>query len=89
MNKNESAKLDKIILQNEYIIKLLEQVVDDAYLVSQLQESMRKKEKIIRELEYEKWFENNKKKSDGKRKSNRRGQTVCGQRGGGHQESQL
>lgn len=56
MNKNESKKLDKIILQNEYIIKLLESVVDDANLVSQLQESIRKKEKLIRELEYEKWF---------------------------------
>ena len=57
MNKDESKKLDKIISQNEYIIKLLEQVADDAYLVSQLQEAMRKKQKLIRELEYEQWFE--------------------------------
>lgn len=61
MNKDESKKLDKIIEQNEYIIKLLEAVVDDAHLVSQLQEALKKNKSLIRELEYEQYFKEHKK----------------------------
>ncbi|MBQ5478074.1 MAG: hypothetical protein IIT64_09795 [Bacteroidaceae bacterium] len=64
MTKVESAKLDKIIEQNAYIIKLLENIIDDATLVSQLQRQVAKNRDIIRQLEYEKWFnENNNKKT--------------------------
>lgn len=56
MTKGESAKLHKIIEQNAYIIKLLENIVDDANLVSQLQRQVAKSRDIIRQLEYEKWF---------------------------------
>ena len=62
MTKGESAKLDKIIEQNAYIIKLLENIVDDANLVSQLQKQVAKSSDIIRQLEYEKWFNENKNK---------------------------
>ena len=62
MTKKESAKLDKIIEQNAYIIKLLENIVDDATLVSQLQRQVAKSRDIIRQLEYEKWFNENKNK---------------------------
>lgn len=63
MTKGESAKLDKIIEQNAYIIKLLENIVDDANLVSQLQRQVAKSKDIIRQLEYEKWFNENKNKN--------------------------
>lgn len=63
MTKGESAKLDKIIEQNAYIIKLLENIVDDATLVSQLQRQVAKSRDTIRQLEYEKWFNENKNKN--------------------------
>lgn len=53
---NTSQKLDKIIEQNIYMISLLERIVDNAELVSQLQAKLRKSNKTIRELEYQQWF---------------------------------
>lgn len=53
-------KLNKIIEQNSYMIQLLETMVDDAILVKELQFRIKKANQTIRELEYEKWFEQNK-----------------------------
>jgi hypothetical protein len=61
MNKSEEKKLDKIIEQNAYIIGLLEAVVDDAHLVSQLQEALKKNKRLLREIEYEQWFKGHEK----------------------------
>ena len=58
---NTEQKLDKIIEQNNYMIQLLEHVVDNAELVSQLQAKLKKSKDTIRELEYEQWFKEQKK----------------------------
>lgn len=51
-----SCKLDKIIQQNGYIITLLESIVDNAQLVTDLQRRLNETNKTLREIEYENWF---------------------------------
>lgn len=61
---NTEQKLNKIIEQGNYMIELLEHIVDNAELVSQLQDRIKKTQQAIRELEYEKWFEKQKTKNN-------------------------
>lgn len=56
---NTEQKLNKIIEQGNYMIALLEHIVDNAELVSQLQTKIRQTNKAMRELEYQQWFEKN------------------------------
>ena len=51
-----SFKLDKIIQQNGYIITLLESIVDNAQLVTDLQRRLNETNKTLREIEYDNWF---------------------------------
>jgi hypothetical protein len=51
-----SYKLDKIIQQNGYIITLLESVVDNSQLATDLQRRLNATNKALREIEYENWF---------------------------------
>lgn len=55
------CSLKKIEQQNNYMIQLLEAMSDDALLVAELQNRIKKTNQTIRELEYQQWFENNKK----------------------------
>lgn len=50
------CRLDKIIQQNGYIITLLESVVDNAQLVTDLRRRLNATNKALREIEYENWF---------------------------------
>lgn len=65
MRKDEFAiintKLDKIIQQNTYIINMLETMHDDAQGLADLQQRHKKAIEQIRNMEYEKFFETNKK----------------------------
>jgi hypothetical protein len=65
MRKDEFAiintKLDKIIQQNTYIINMLEMMHDDAQELADLQQRHKKTIEQIRNMEYEKFFETNKK----------------------------
>lgn len=65
-----ACKLDKIIQQNGYIIALLESVVDNAQLVTDLQRRLASTNKALRELEYENWFKENTENGKTKRKGN-------------------
>jgi hypothetical protein len=51
------CSLKKIEQQNNYMIQLLEAMSDDALLVAELQNRIKKTNQTIRELEYEQWFE--------------------------------
>ena len=64
-----SCKLDKIISQNDYIIQLLEQVVDDAQLVTELQSKFNTSQQCIRQLEYENFFLTKNENKNGKSNS--------------------
>lgn len=64
-----SCKLDKIISQNDYIIQLLEQVVDDAQLVTELQSRFNTSQQCIRQLEYENYFLTKNENKNGKSNS--------------------
>lgn len=65
MRKDEFAiintKLDKIIQQNTYIINMLETMHDDAQGLADLQQRHKEAIEQIRNMEYEKFFETNKK----------------------------
>ena len=65
MRKDEFAiintKLDKIIRQNTYIINMLETMHDDAQGLTDLQQRHKEAIEKIRNMEYEKFFETNKK----------------------------
>lgn len=54
--QKQSCKLDKIIQQNGYIITLLESVVDNSQLATDLQRRLNDTNKTLREIEYENWF---------------------------------
>ena len=57
MTQNE--KLNKIIQQNSYIIKLLEAVADDAELVTMLRRQICEANRAMREIEYAQWMREN------------------------------
>ena len=65
MRKDEFAiintKLDKIIRQNTYIINMLETMHDDAQGLADLQQRHKKAIEQIRNMEYEKFFGQDKK----------------------------
>lgn len=52
----QACKLDKIIQQNVYIITLLESVVDNAQLATDLQRRLNETNKTLRDIEYDNWF---------------------------------
>lgn len=60
--KSINEKLNKIIQQNNYIIKLLEAVADDAELVTMLRRQLCDTNRAMREIEYEQWMKENLKK---------------------------
>ena len=59
--KSLACKLDKIISQNDYLIQLVENIIDNEQLVTDLQRRLTATTKALREMEYENWFKENKK----------------------------